>query len=484
MAEKRKRSLLERIREDLGSLNELPQRADLAKAHRDNAGYSDLIRSIQLGKPDYGPKPPEPEESSVKPFSEQPVSPNQQPLSEESRQWMSDQADPVELGTEQLANLSDLNKTPRGVSGVRPEVMKHVAKKYGFEGDLSDEALKQAQADARHERNRNLLYEGGAGMGAALSGIPKDEEFWKRQNASAGQGVADLQERRAGFIQNRKVGQDLANDDPESIQNKAFRQSLKAVMPQVASMEGFEGVTLTNAGPFEKMASLYVSQQNAAAGREQAAATREQTLALKQKEGADRDNRAITSNLLAHSQAISKDQVPDLASTIDRVEGRIGALEQHSGKDLPGFGRVKSMLPNVVVDYMDPDGAALRQDVEAIASIIRHGKYGSALTQQESARFLTEAGTGRFRDPAAAVRFLQRAKEELRTGLKQREAAQRPEAMERFRGEGGLTSDSLYKTDRAPVKNPPSSGPQPGQSEDGFRFLGGDPADPANWEQE
>jgi hypothetical protein len=95
------------------------------------------------------------------------------------------------------------------------------------------------------------------------------------------------------------------------------------------------------------------------------------------------------------STALEKGGVPEFEAALQTAEGR---LSRHKEGELPGYGRLGSMVPNMMsTDEMQ----MTRSDMAAAANILLKARSGAAVTESELRRFLEETASGKGMSEAA-----------------------------------------------------------------------------------
>lgn len=144
------------------------------------------------------------------------------------------------------------------------------------------------------------------------------------------------------------------------------------------------------------------------------------------------------------------------------------------GLSVPGFGRVSAL---------SHDARKLQSAMAKVFNVELKDRSGAAVTSNELERLKNEFSTGKFSTEPEMIEALQRYKQAAQRAIQNREAAFRPEVVNEYAGRGGFTSKQIGpQTSSNPA--PAAASVQPGTVEDGYRFKGGDPGDPANWEQQ
>ena len=153
-----------------------------------------------------------------------------------------------------------------------------------------------------------------------------------------------------------------------------------------------------------------------------------------------------------------------MLSTIDEA---LAALDPRKGGDPSAVG-VKGLLPDTILNRVDPKGTNARALLARLAAQEFHDFSGAAVTPSEAARlkpFLPSVN-----DDVDTVRTKLAAMKKQIQGLNE---AQREAYAEGFQALPG---------DKAAAK-PAAGVPAVGSIEEGHRFKGGNPADPKNWEK-
>ena len=121
---------------------------------------------------------------------------------------------------------------------MNPLVKEYIKKKYGFEGDLSDDALKSAQGRAKDERFTADIGSAAATVGAAIAGTKADTSFYDKLRDGSGQDVRDIQERRKSQMDDltKKKGMRDAElsdleDDTGSDVSRTYQQLASKMVP-------------------------------------------------------------------------------------------------------------------------------------------------------------------------------------------------------------------------------------------------------------
>ncbi|CAB4200117.1 hypothetical protein UFOVP1351_25 [uncultured Caudovirales phage] len=121
---------------------------------------------------------------------------------------------------------------------MNPAIREYIAKKYGFGGDESADALKLEQENAREDRLMSDIGSAGNTIGAAIAGVKADNSFYDKMSAGAGQGVRDLQERRKSAMDDMTYGKALkeqeaegAEDDLGSNVTKTYQMLANKMLP-------------------------------------------------------------------------------------------------------------------------------------------------------------------------------------------------------------------------------------------------------------
>lgn len=94
------------------------------------------------------------------------------------------------------------------------------------------------------------------------------------------------------------------------------------------------------------------------------------------------------------SKRMADEQIPLVETQLRTIESTLGGFTNGKGKvvkDIPGFGRVDSLVPNVMAS---PEALDLRQQVQSLANVVLKSRSGAAVTDNELRRFLVEAGSG------------------------------------------------------------------------------------------
>lgn len=158
--------------------------------------------------------------------------------------------------------------------------------------------------------------------------------------------------------------------------------------------------------------------------------------------------------------------------TLRKIDEAIGLLEKNKG----AVGPTKSTLVRslgggtygTLQDKGDPGGVATRQALQEITNLTLHDLSGAAVTLSEDQRFQSVLPQiGQYAEPNLVK-------------------------LKRLRALAAGTND-MYKEAYSEANgyrplslgggNPGSDGPKKGDVEKGYRFKGGDPKDPKNWEK-
>ena len=136
-------------------------------------------------------------------------------------------------------------------------------------------------------------------------------------------------------------------------------------------------------------------------------------------------------------------------------------------------------LPEAVVGKTIADGASWWQGYDRYKNVVRNELFGSALTAQEKAAF-EQADINPRMDPAQIQKNLATQKRTAEIGLRRKANAMI---------QSGYNADVVSKAYGVDISAPQQSQPQSaapvppkvGELRDGYRFKGGNPADPNSW---
>lgn len=187
-----------------------------------------------------------------------------------------------------------------------------------------------------------------------------------------------------------------------------------------------------------------------------------------------------TAGKMKLTEGQSKDNV-----FVTRADGALKAFEEGNSGALLSFGEsAAGSLPFGVGRYMQGNDyqTAENQGNEFLQAILRKDT-GAAITVDEQRlygdTYLPRPGDG----PAVLeAKKLARARavEAMKSGMDPRQVAMTEQANIAAIARAGANPSAGGTTVNGPAAG---GGLQPGAIEDGFRFKGGDPSDPANWEQ-
>lgn len=127
---------------------------------------------------------------------------------------------------------------PEAPAAMNPVVKEYIAKKYGFGGAESDDALMRAQEGANDTRFLANMASAGNTIGSAIAGVKADNSFFDKMSEGAGQGARDLQERRKGKMDDITYGKALKDqeaegeeENPDSSMTKTYQALASKMLP-------------------------------------------------------------------------------------------------------------------------------------------------------------------------------------------------------------------------------------------------------------
>jgi hypothetical protein len=150
------------------------------------------------------------------------------------------------------------------------------------------------------------------------------------------------------------------------------------------------------------------------------------------------------------STRIDKSGIPALRESIDRIETSLGMPIEEAIKkniDVPGYGRLESLIPDVL---SGEKARNVRQDVAKIENPAISSQFGASQTAGEIARRARESGTGKFEDSKALLRHIQTLKDATTRDVNNITGAYPKEVTQEYANQTGM--DLSGKPKEAPTK--------------------------------
>ncbi len=179
-------------------------------------------------------------------------------------------------------------------------------------------------------------------------------------------------------------------------------------------------------------------------------------------------NEHLNGNVTGMGKRVEQQDIPGAVSQLKGV----GSSIPPKGEPFKSYGPLKNIIPDMAVaplehmGFMKKGASAERQSIGALKSMTRHPLYGSSLTPNEKGDFENSFGApiGASEDQLRSnIERMQSIPVEAMSNI---EASTTPKAVERFREQGGLSSEQIRSSlnPQAPVgpdqTRAPSSTPQ------------------------
>ena len=204
--------------------------------------------------------------------------------------------------------------------------------------------------------------------------------------------------------------------------------------PDGVSMEAIPG------GPADARSGELAQRE---ADRSLARETRDQ-----QKVTADEEKRRqrVETQLQGFSKRLQDEKLPSIYAGLNELqallspymEGNKSPLEKDSKKtgDIPGVGVIDNLKPGFL---LDTNAQTIRQNIQSLANAVLKMRSGSAVTDSEMRRVLTELGRGKLDDEAQVLVGLRIIKQLSDAETKNISASYGPEVHKLYRERGGDT---------------------------------------------
>ncbi len=147
--------------------------------------------------------------------------------------------------------------------------------------------------------------------------------------------------------------------------------------------------------------------------------------------GSNAKTKELDQQLTKYTNAIEKGNIPAIDTGLKKISG---IFEKYQTGDIPGFGAVTNMLPDMMVS---DEGKNNRVDMQLTANQILRGLSGQAVTGQENQRFLTAVGRGAGMTAEQLRRGWANVYEEINSKKRNLNSMLSPDAMAEYRNRGG-----------------------------------------------
>lgn len=142
--------------------------------------------------------------------------------------------------------------------------------------------------------------------------------------------------------------------------------------------------------------------------------------------------KTLDAQLAKYTSSLEKGNIPAIMSGMAKVSGVLSKYKP--GEDIPGYGAVTNMLPNMMITGEGKDN---RTDMQLTANAILKGLSGAAVTNSESIRFLTAVGSGAGMTSDQLRKGWANVHDELTSKRKNFNAQMPQEAHDEYRARGG-----------------------------------------------
>lgn len=116
------------------------------------------------------------------------------------------------------------------------------------------------------------------------------------------------------------------------------------------------------------------------------------------------------------------------------------ALAKHPEGELPGFGRVTSVLPDAVVS---DEGRDVRSDARELVNTLLFLQSGAGVSNQERENKYNAYGLGKGASEAAFRQGFSKLQNDLSVALKAKQAGFTPQTIETYKSRGGVTPEAI-----------------------------------------
>lgn len=361
-------------------------------------------------------------------------------------------------------------------------------------GPMHDTELEGLQSDARARRATASLgravtdyaerpdhlsqYAQRLGGGGVSPG-PAKSTLWNDYEAEGEQAVKDLGDRRKSEAGMRATSLAAAANDeklnPQSETAKTYRAVLYELSPALkgqldgatpAQMEKIapwiESYAKTNAEALKAKAAAEAKAADEAAKKAESEKRRGEDLNDRRQTHADSQANAEALRALAGKRIDVETEAKDQAGaqhlgdkageTLSAAKALddIDAVIAKNPDDIPGIGRAKSLVPEVLKPIvLSEEGQNLRSNAKDVLGVLLHKRSGAAVSPAELRRY--EAIYGLNGDDAQFKDGMQRLRRDFAEELRGAEAGVSPGARKKFKEGGGKLADDVLK---APAASP------------------------------